>query len=436
MLFLCYNIKPTGDGMDLDTLERGRKRMTELEGKTKHMLGRLKEEKNDILNYFPHIVDDLEFYIIEYPKILSESDSFCLEDYIFDLQKTRIEYFTIVVAAYMKLMWKRDFKYEVDITPTSATASYNYITDKASFYMLAMLMNSNNSCDDFRTMFHEFRHSLQHHYLRETDMEKILDYPANFITIAKNDVPNTYNIFTKKDYEIFAYTQGRQYYDDNYKILYTELDANHFGIEEAKTFLYKLYELSPFKNKDLEEQVLRITKKLREEAVVVKEELMKENKIDPLRVEEITTTMPITSTISFNHKEEDGLLFTDKVFREHMDLIELNPVLKLLVDSDRIKSYEEILQDKERYSKKYDPSKVDKLYEQIIRTSPMLLISKYIVENDVDRVYKFLEAHPTFVDEYQDEIKELLNTLETPSSIRKLLLRNSYQKKKNYGIIM
>ena len=426
MFFLCYNIKPIGDSMDLDTLER----------KTEYMLGRLKEEENDILNYFPHIVDDLEFYIIEYPRILLENDSSYIEDYIFNLQKTRIEYFAIVVAAYMKLMWKRDFKYEVDITPTSATAAYNYKLDRSSFSILTMLINSNNSCDDFKIMFHEFRHALQHRYLKETNMGKILEYPSNFMTIARNDVPSTYNIFTERNYEILVYTNGRQYYDDNYKILYTEIDANNFGLEETKTFLYKLYELCPHKNKELEEQILRITKKLKEEAVVVKEELMKENKIDPLRVEEITTTMPITSTISFNHKEEDGLLFTDKVFREHMDLIELNPVLKLLVDNDRIKSYEEILQDKERYSKKYDPSKVDKLYEQIIRTSPMLLIGKYIVENDVDRVYKFLKDHPTFVDEYQDEIRELLNTLETPSSIRKLLLRNSYQKKKNYGIIM
>ena len=396
------------------------------------MLGCLKEYKDDILDYLPHMVDDLDFYINEYPNLLLSYDECDIYDNLVDLQKTRIDYFSIVVSSYMELIYKRKFKYELDITPVTTTGSYNHVLDLASFYTLTMLVDSNNSCDNFRTIFHEFRHALQHDYKKETDMARILEYPPEFFTITKNDVPNTYNIFTEKNYEIVIYSHGRQYYDHNYKILYTELDANNYGIKEARTFLSKLYEMFPYKNKNIEEQISKIETQLTKESYVVIEDLKQENKLDSLRLDEINANKPITSTITFNYHIEDALLFTDKVFREHMELIELNPVLKLLVDQDRIKTYEEILEDKEKYSKEYDKYKVDKLYEQIIRTSPILLISKYIKENDIDRIYKFLEEHPTFKDEYQEEIKEL----EMNNEIRELLKTNNPQKKKNYGIIM
>lgn len=404
----------------------------ELKRKTEYMLECLREYKDGILEYFPHIVDDLDFYINEYPNLLLNYDECDLYDNLVDLQKTRIEYFSIVISSYMELIWKRKFKYEIDITPVTTTGSYDHELDLASFYILTMLVDSNNTCDIFRTIFHEFKHALQHDYKKETNIGRILEYPPEFFTITKNDVPNTYNIFTEKNYEILLYCQGRQYYKHNYKTLYTELDAHNYGLKEAKNFLSKLYEIFPNKNKNIEEQISKIEKQLKEESYIVIEDLKQENKLDQLRLEEITTNRPITSTISFDYHEEDALLFTDKVFREHMELIELNPVLKLLVDDDRIKTYEEILEDKERYSKEYDKSKVDKLYEQIIRTSPMLLISKYIKENDIDRIYKFLEEHPTFINEYQEEIKEL----EMNNEIRELLKTNKHQKKKNYGIIM
>ena len=54
---------------------------------------------------------------------------------------------------------------------------------------------------------------------------------------------------------------------------------------------------------------------------------------------------------------------------------------------------------------------IQEIYKYIIKSDPYLLITKYLTEKDKNKLKEFLNAHPTFIDDYKEDIKEIINLL-------------------------
>jgi len=109
------------------------------------------------------------------------------------------------------------------------------------------------------------------------------------------------------------------------------------------------------------------------------------------RITELIVTSKIINQINF--KEEDSLLFIDQTFKNNLDKISLFNVLNIYLKDNRLKTYEEILKEKEEMLKLYDNNKVEEVFEYIIKSDPVLLFSKYIKNNDLENILKFLDIH-------------------------------------------
>ena len=399
----------------------------ELENKIKEMSTSLKDK--DIVEYFPTILNNLEFIIETYNTEitgLSEEDRI---NNIYNIEYQKIDYLAELIKKYMELTWQKEFRYE--IIPGylfNSTAGYNQRDDIVTISIFGMILNSTNTIDSIRSIAHEFRHQLQYRFLHEKDFESILTYPPYFITIMKNALPKE----IKKIIDEEGYVIGKPYYQDNYKRIYTEVDANLYGVELATTFLKDLYNKYPNKIKNLEKQLNKIQKEIEKEKIETVEGLKNEKRIDDIYVEEIRTNKPITSTVIVDGEEKDALLYTDKCIKEEPLIDERFEVLKLLTRNNVFKNYYQLIIDKYRNREEYgNVDKVNELYENIVRSDPILTISKYILNKDKESIKNFLKVHPTFIDEYKDELDELLSTLTVDNQIVNLFEKEeNIQKKK------
>lgn len=378
-----------------------------LEKKLKKMNESLR--RKDIINDFPSILEDIEYMIKKHEVNLASLTDTERIDHIYDIEYQKIDYLAELLRRYMQITWNKDFSYEiVEGYLFDSTAGYNQKDDIVTISIFGILNNSYNLADTIKSIAHEYRHQLQYRFLHEDKVEDIMNYPSYFITIAKNMLPK--EIITEVDEE--GYVIGKPYYKDNYKRLYMEVDANNYGLEVSRRLLTDLYELYPHKNKSLEAKVNSLQQILKDESKLVEQELRLEKRMEPLYRDEIYTTKEITSTVLVDDEEKDALLYTDKILKEHPEIKEVYEVLGILFHDYGFKNYWTILLDKYKLVEKVDNRRnAEEIYNNIIKTDPMLLITKYATEKDKDRIYKFLEAHPTFIEEYKEEINELISSI-------------------------
>ncbi len=89
-----------------------------------------------------------------------------------------------------------------------------------------------------------------------------------------------------------------------------------------------------------------------------------------LYLKEIYTKDEIISKIKFEESEVDCLLFIDELFKKNIDKLEYIKVLGIYIKDGRLKSYNEIMIDKEKLFKKYNNDKVNEVFEYIIKSDP------------------------------------------------------------------
>lgn len=395
-----------------------------LEHLLQHMSESLKEK--DIIKDFPSIIDDLEYIVRAYKlKIKGLTDEQRINN-VYNIEQHRIEFLAELMKKYMILKQNNNFSYEMDEGRIDlgkekfiiTSGGYIQEEDTVVLSVLGMLLNAKNTADVLKRITHEYCHQNFFHFMHENSIEGILKYPPYFIIVAKNYIPKPLHaIFDENDKFI-----RNQYYDNNHSRMYTEVDANVCAIETVKKFLLELYDLYPNKNKKLESKVSKLQQELINESEIVEEELKKDQEIEPKYLCEIYLKKPISSTLLVDGEEKDALLYTDKTLKNNPILKGKYEVLNILMNDYEFKSYHELIFDKYNAISKYgNKEKISAIYDNIINTDPMVLITKLVIEKDINGINKFLSNHPTFKDEYKEEIDKLFSTQVTDSMIINLL---------------
>lgn len=388
----------------------------EIKNKLSNMSNNLKGK--NIIRSFPTIVEDLQYIIDTYDIEIEGTDEERTNN-IYDIERNRIDYLAELIRQYMTMKWHKEFKYEiVEGYLFNSTAGYNQRDDIVTISVFGMLVNSDSVADYIKSIAHEFRHQLQYHFLHEEDIEGMLDYPPYFITIAKNMIPKDIEVIQNENGEVIE----KPYYNKNYKSLYTEVDANMYGLDVINNMLLDIYSRYPNKNKELANKVNKLQATLYMQGLKTKEGLESENRIDSLYVNEIYTPTPITSRVELEDSFADTLIHTDKVIKDNPIIKEEYQVFGVLMHDYGFKGYWDIVLDKYKaIEKTHQKEKVEKIYANIIKSDPMLTITKYVEEKDIKKIKKFVEDHPTFIYEYKEYLDTLFNRLVAPIEIINLL---------------
>lgn len=394
----------------------------ELQEKLKKMQESIKE--NNIVDDLPNIVENLSFIVRDFPKELYNMDDELRTEYRYYIEYYRISFLAELVKQYMELMWKQDFSYEiVEGYLFDSVGGYHQKDDMVRVSVLGMTTNAENTSGAIKSFAHEFRHQQQYHFLKEKEFKDILNYPPYFITIIKNMLPKEIKTVVNEE----GYVIDKPYYSDNYKRLYMEVDANLYGLDVSRTILTDLYELYPNKNRKLEKKINKLQKDLLIESIETENGLNNESRIDKIYCEEIRTQKPITSKVKVDDEEIDALLYTDICIKEEKNIKEKFPVLSIFMEEDRFKNYIEIRSDISNNIEKYNKTlDIENIYSYFIKSDPILLVTKYIFDNDVDKIRQFLYSHPTFKTEYKEEVQELIDLFGINPEIIDLLNLEDY----------
>ncbi|MBR5370238.1 MAG: hypothetical protein IK137_02925 [Bacilli bacterium] len=388
-----------------------------IENLMKHMSLSLKEK--DIIDDFPSIIDDLE-YIIRIYKLkiegLTENQRI---NHIYDIEYYKTEFLAELMKKYMVLTYKQKFSYEIgEGEILISSGGYDQEKDIVNLSIIGLLLNSENTADILIRISHEYRHQYFFHFMHENSIEGILKYPSYFITIAKNYIPKPLNNKYNEKKEFI----DNPYYNDNHPRMYSEIDANSFGLNTVRRFLLDLYELYPNKNSKLENKVNRLQEELIKESRIVEKVLKQEKRLESKYLDELYLQKPIDSTVLVDKEEKDSLLYADRTLKNNPIIKDKYEVLNILMNDYRFKNYHELLIDKYSAINKYgNKSKISIIYDNIINADPMILITKLVEEKNIAGITKFLNDHPTFKDEYKEEITELFSNLVSTSEIINLL---------------
>ena len=403
MLFYFYFviINLVGEVMNKKIIEKLLKRMSDS----------IKDK--DIINDFPSILKDLELLINIFNKKIegvTVNQKVCP---VYNIERYKAEFLAEFMKKYMELTYNDKFSYEInELVVIISPEGYDEKTDIVNISALGLLLNDKNIAGILKSTIHEYRHQHFFHFMHENSIEGMLKYPAYYITMAKNFIPKPLG----EKYDEEGFFIGNPYYKSNHRRLYTEVDADSFAINTISRLLPDLYKQYPHKSKKLEDKVNRVQKELLKQLEVVEKELKEDNRLETIYMSELYLKRPITSKVLVDEQETDSLLYTDKCLKDNPILKDKYEVLNILMDEYRFKDYHELLLDKYESIKQYgNASKINAIYDNIINNDPMVLITKYVEEKNLDGIETFINNHPTFKYEYQSQIKELFNK-ETPGS--------------------
>ena len=371
----------------------------------------------DIVKDYPRILDILEFILFDCKEKIGDLSVEESQDNILDITTLKAMIFAEVIKKYLELTTTDQYKYEInDLYFMGQTSGYDAKTDTVLISPLGLALNSISDADIIKTIFHEFRHQRQNHFLKLTNFEELLNYPSNFIRVIKNRIPK--DLFEELDEEEKIITSP--YYNENYTRMYMEIDADLTGLNIPKKMILELYDLYPNKNESLRLKAKKIQEFLIIGECEVERKLIEEGKLHKMDRGEVLNSNMITSYISHKGKEMDSLLFIDKCLKENGNLY---PIFSLFMSDNRFKNYMEIIKDKNNYIKRYNhKDKINRIYEYYIQTDPTLIISHLIFNNKKEEIEEFLKMHPTFKKEYQKEIIDIVNMLYAEEDIIDLLV--------------
>ena len=374
-------------------------------------------EYYDVINGLDVFLDRLEFILFDCNEIVNNLSIEEKQDNIMDITTLKVMFFSELIKKYLEKTTKDKYTYEInDMFFLGQTSGYNAKTDMAIFSPLGMSLNSISDADIMKTIFHEFRHQRQTHFANIKDFKEMLNYPSNFIRILKNKIPK--DVYEKIDEQ--GNIVDNSYYNINYSRMYIEVDADITGLFLLRKMFYDLYDLCPYKDTQLKDKVKKIQEFLILNSFEVEETLNEQNRLQNIYVDEITKMNDITSEVVKNGKK-DSLLFIDKCVKENISYA--YPVFDIFKNNDGFKNYIEIMHDKNSYIKEYnDKDKINEIYNYYIKSDPVLIVSDYIFNNNIEKIKEFIELHPTFKKHYQKEIIDMINLLYADETIIDLLV--------------
>ncbi len=386
-------------------------RQEELIRSLKKRLKQLKE--NDFYDYFPNMIEDIEYF---YNNLEQEIESLSEEEQIdcnYEIHELLITYWMELLKNYLKETLKQTINYEFDeLLSIGGCAAYDEEKDRILLSVIGLMIQEINLMSYVQPSLHEFRHKLQHDYYKEEQIENILSYPDYFLLIEKH-------------YLYRKYHKSDSFYLDNYTYQYPEIDAEEYSsniIKQILPTLYQKYKKQKGTNKELEERVYLLQERIKNDVKEIRENLEERKRINTPITKELYDKKEITTFFQEENQLRDSIVEVDTFLKNHLELQEDYPILKLLWNDHSPKKYQEILLDQNNlleiipnqeiivFGKKATTHKqIKKLYERIIQSDPILQIEEWIETNQIEKIEKYLKIHPTILERYPEDRERLLS---------------------------
>lgn len=283
-------------------------------------------------------------------------------------------------------------------TSSFLTPAHYNPADKKISYQLDIIMRekSNNFANVMELCLHENRHAMQFKSFSIDNAEDMLNFDPN-------------SIFILKDYLVM---QNENYRRNHINSL-MEIDANLYarGMSKHLVTQYFSEHQEDLKNTDF----------------AFKEKIT-DNPFDELSEYGLISGEYVLET----GEKVDRAIMMDKYLRKMIStqLVEQYPMLNLIWKDGNFKTYAEIMEDKQsllqRISGKEsetlespsynienitEKEKVEKLYNSIIRSDPMLYLESLLSQKQIQyfKVKELFSIHPTLLNEYQTQIAEIFS---------------------------
>lgn len=351
---------------------------------------------------FPIILDDLEYVLVtlnEDEKKLSSVEQFMNGSKI---RKKVFVYISKLATLYFKLIYNMDVNIinSSDYNLSIAGGGYNSKDGNIYYSDFGAILSQTSELSFLHTCLHEGRHQMQH---ESYTSESLLSIPPYMLKLLKESL-----------LEDSLHENNRKFYTDNYHNLFTENDAEHFAKEEIydliKKLLYKYLQVSKKTTDNIDPTLMFKISKMN---YIFNSILIEENfEIKDEVISEIYNPNIYSSTLVIGEEETPRLIATDKYIKAHPELQDKYPILRLLFNVSIPKSYEELIEDiiilKENKSIE-EQHQIDALFNEIVLSDPILLLTDLLVKGDLESVSRFMEMYPTITSEYPKEIESLKN---------------------------
>lgn len=354
----------------------------------------------NIEELFPIILDDLE-YILEGlavdEKRLTSTERFMNG---VNIAEKELAYFSKLATVYFKKIYNEELEIinSSDYSLALAGGGYSIETGKIYYSYMGAMLSKKSELSFLHTCLHEGRHKMQH---EAYTTEYISDFPPYMLRLLKESL-----------LEESLQEDNRKFYLDNYQKLFTENDSEVFANEELENFIGKLLSLYLQKTNKTEKDIdNNLMYKLSKIKYLFNFELQKEKfNINEDVANQIYNAAIIRGDYKVNNQEVDRLIFTDKFIKSHPELQEEYPILRLLFNGNTPKTHKEIIKDLMRIKEGRtleEKELIDALYDEIIATDPILLLTELLLSGNMKAVEVFMNTYPSVVIEYKDEIEKL-----------------------------
>lgn len=359
----------------------------------------LKNINNDNLETaFPCILDDL-YYILYLHKLdvnqLSAGEQF---EYGYNFSCKIIDYLGMLVSKYLKAVYQLDLKIvnKEGYNMTVCAGGYDRKTDKMYYSYFGSTLSNNGQLGFLFTCLHEARHKVQNDLSKNPN--GIFTDPRMILLVKEEALENS------------LIENNRQFYQDNYLDIFYENDAEIFAKSEITVFLNNLFKQYTKLVQSSGKEVSRdIVDKKNKVNTLINMELLQINSLftNEEIVKQLNGDTPIVGYYQVNNEDKDKLIIMDKYIKAHPEMKEKYPILQIIFHGDRVKTYEELMQDKEQLLLQGNIKNIELLFYYIIETDPILALKDRLIKGSVDDVKQYLALHPTLLREYYDEISIL-----------------------------
>lgn len=357
----------------------------------------LEKYKNNYEMLYPLILKDL-YYILKQVDVdvkeLTPVDSFM---HGVDITKLQMKYIAELTSIYVKYIYNEDITITEDYDNQLqgiATGAYEEKQNKIYYNFFGSILNKKGNLNFLHTCLHEVRHNIQYRNFYETNF---YNFDPKMLIILKEIIL------------LDCMEDNNKFYTENYKITFSENDAEIFAFEELANFinnLHNLYLKQTRTNLNLEGEKDNLE-------TLFKEEIKKETStsLDQNVVKQIKEIRNIMGDYTLEGEKRDKLILLDKNLKNHPELQEKYPILKLLFNGNNPKTYKEIIHDREviKVNKtKEQIKKIEKLYEYIIETDPVLALKDRFNNQRYSAANVYLMIHPSMQEEYSKDTEQIL----------------------------
>lgn len=284
------------------------------------------------------------------------------------------------------------------------SAYYDPATSRIAYNMNSLIAEKSGVFSNIMEVcFHENRHGMQFKAFETGDIEKLINYDWNSIIILK---------------DMLAVRGNSMDYHANHKNSLMEFDANAYAVALSNEIMSEYFRehQDTLKYSDMYRKIFDF------EAINGKnpfEILVKKGLVDgEYRLRD--------------RRHVDRAIMLDKNLKKCIspELVKQYPILNLIWKNGKFKTYSELMEDKNNYLRTIDAEReitlrpatsyqektwkvgraVENIYDAIIKSDPMLYLESLISEQqfEVLEVTKVFDLHPTLKQEYEKEIRELL----------------------------